>query len=192
VDVRIVAATNRDLAAEVKRGTFREDLYYRLNVVPLVLPPLRDRREDIPLIAHHLLRRIAREQDKEINAISPTAMQVLVAHPWPGNVRELENVVRRAVVLAPSNVIQPDDLALGPVLEAPRMLPFGEAKARVVEEFERAYLTSVLVAAGGNVTRAAEMAEKDRKSFWELLQKHKINPRQFKPRRPTDGGEAPA
>jgi DNA-binding NtrC family response regulator len=192
VDVRIVAATNRDLAREIKAGRFREDLYYRLNVLPVRMPALRERRDDVPLLADLLLKRFTAEAGKAIVGLSPAAVQKLVGHGWPGNVRELENVLRRAVVLSLHQVIEPSDILLGEFGEedAPERLSFQDAKARVVSEFERGYLVAVLAAHAGNVTRAAEAAGKDRKSFWELLKKHGIDARRFRPEGSAAGGGA--
>jgi len=120
VDVRIVAATNRDLAQLVREGKFREDLYYRLNVVSLRLPPLRARTEDIPLLAAFFLKRYAAEAGKNIRGFSPDGMAALQAHPWPGNVRELENAIERAVVLCPSDLLTVDHLSLPTAVTAPR------------------------------------------------------------------------
>jgi transcriptional regulator with PAS, ATPase and Fis domain len=110
VDVRVIAATNRELAAMVSKGTFRPDLYHRLNVVAITLPPLRERREDIPLLAQHLLERLTTSVHREIQGISPSAMDLLTTYDWPGNVRELQNVMERAVVLGSADTIQPEDL----------------------------------------------------------------------------------
>ena len=184
VDARIIAATNRELTAEVKAGRFREDLYYRLSILPLHLPPLRERPEDIPALCEHFLRHLAEEHAKGVTAIAPTAMQKLCSHSWPGNVRELENVIRRAVILTERSVLLPEDIVLTGLggeqgsIESP--LPFQEAKKKVIDDFERAYLIATLVANGGNISRAARAAGKDRKSFWELLCKHGIEASRFR------------
>jgi two-component system, NtrC family, response regulator AtoC len=170
VDVRIVAATNKDLADEVKGGRFREDLYYRLNVVTIQIPPLRERREDIPLLAEHFAAKHGRAEGA---AISAGARDLLVAHEWPGNVRELENVVARALALNPSGVILPEDL--------PDHLREGQAAAAplagvpaahdrpTLAELERRYAAQVLSETGGNKTRAAEILGIDRKTLYRLL-----------------------
>jgi PAS domain S-box-containing protein len=158
VDVRVVAATNRNLPAMIRAGTFREDLYYRLNVFPVTLPPLRERPDDIPLLAHAFLRRLARPAGRRITDISPRALDALVAYRWPGNVRELENVIERAVVLATGRVIDLDAL---PDLEAAPALPsLASTPAPVVEprqsptapltmqELERSYVEKALVETG--------------------------------------------
>ena len=172
VDVRVVAATNKDLAQSVKEGRFREDLYYRLNVVSICIPPLRDRREDVPLLAEYFAAKHGRADGA---AISAEARELLVAYDWPGNVRELENVVARALALNPSGVIIPDDLAdhvRG--LPAPsRGLGLG-ANVPVhdrptLAELERRYAAQVLRETGGNKTRAAEILGIDRKTLYRLL-----------------------
>jgi DNA-binding NtrC family response regulator len=178
VDVRIIAATNRDLKEAMDAGEFREDLYYRLNVFPLELPPLRRRREDIPALVGHFLRVFAGEQAAEYE-IDPDAMDMLVSYRWPGNVRELQNAVERAVVLCEDKQI---DRSLFPFLEpepgdssmeimAITALPYRDAMDRASASFQRQYLLEVLKRAGGNVTRAAEQAGIERESFHRLLRK---------------------
>ena len=125
VDVRIIAATNRDLSAAIKQGRFREDLYYRINVVPLTLPPLRERRDDIPELARHFLRRFAAESKRDFTELAPDALAKLVAYPWPGNVRELANVIERSIVLGTPPVIAPEDLPLEVLATASRKQPGG-------------------------------------------------------------------
>ncbi|OPY75229.1 MAG: Transcriptional regulatory protein ZraR [Syntrophorhabdus sp. PtaU1.Bin153] len=177
-DLRVVAATNINLENGVKDGKFRQDLFYRLNVIPINLPALRDRKEDIPLLAHHFLAKYSRDFGKECRGFSPEAVAVLSAHEWSGNVRELENVIERAVVFSEGTVIRPDDI----MLRVPRAvdLPassesFRMAKARVVEQFEREYIEGLLKTHRGNITRAAQAAEKNRRAFWELIRKHRID-----------------
>jgi DNA-binding NtrC family response regulator len=160
VDIRTIAATNRDLEEAVKAGRFREDLYYRLNVVRLRLPPLRERPEDIPMLAKHFLRKYCAETGKTMPGISAEAMELLKTHPWPGNVRELENAIERAVVLGGSSLISPADLGLrlgtpaGQSETAPDAMigPFHDS----VGQFKRALIRHALEAANGNQTRAAE------------------------------------
>jgi DNA-binding NtrC family response regulator len=169
VDVRVVAATNRDLEAAVKEGTFRADLYYRLNVVSLHIPPLRERREDIPLLAEHFAHKHGRSEGA---AISPAARDLLLAYGWPGNVRELENVVARALALNPSGVILPEDLPEairgGQPASAPVPgLPGSERPT--LAELERRYAAQVLRETDGNKTRAAEVLGIDRKTLYRLL-----------------------
>jgi DNA-binding NtrC family response regulator len=188
IDVRFIATTNKDLQAEVDRGTFRRDLFYRLSVLPIRVPPLRERVEDIPRLAQHFLAESARRAKKPVRAIAPAAMQALCRYPWPGNVRELENVIERAVIVARGDTITDVERFLTGEPERARVdlsLPFREAKARVVEEFERAYIAGVLEAHGGKLTAAAKHADMDPKNFWEKLVRYGL-------RRPANGeAEAP-
>jgi two-component system response regulator GlrR len=180
-DVRIVAASNLDLRKAASEDRFRRDLYYRLNVIPLNLPRLQDRRQDIVLLAQHFLKRYALEYKKSVADFSAQAMQKLLLHDWPGNVRELENVVERAVIFCRQNSIQDTDIGL-PVddqkSEAPRSLQ--EMKARVVADFEKKYIQDLLLAHRGNISRAAQVARKNRRAFWELIRKHQIDVQPFK------------
>jgi len=175
VDVRFIATTNKDLQAEVERGAFRRDLFYRLAVMPIRVPPLRERPEDIPLLAQHFLEVSARRSKKAMRAIAAPAMQALSRYAWPGNVRELENVIERAVIVAKSDTISEVDRFLTGNGEHARVdlaLPFRDAKARVVEEFERAYISGVLEAHGGKLTAAAKHADMDPKNFSEKLARY--------------------
>jgi len=179
VDFRLIAATNQDLWEAVAVGKFREDFYYRIHVIPVVLPPLRERQEDIPLLAHHFLQRFAQTVRKEVTGFSPAAMQQLMLYQWPGNVRELANVVERAVVLATDPLIAPDLLLLGRQATSPAKLePMLFKEARAV--FERAYLMQVLTATRGNVSRAAELSGRHRAEFYKLLRKYELDPASFK------------
>ncbi len=169
VDVRVVAATNRDMEAAVKAGTFRADLYYRLHVVSIRIPPLRERREDIPLLAEHFAQKHGRAEG---SAISAAAREVLVAHDWPGNVRELENVIARALALNPSGVVLPEDLpdsirATRPAPEPARLPDVSDRPT--LEVLERRYASQVLEETGGNKTRAAEILGIDRKTLYRIL-----------------------
>jgi DNA-binding NtrC family response regulator len=175
VDVRFIATTNKDLQAEVERGMFRRDLFYRLSVMPIRVPALRERTEDIPLLAQHFLEASARRSKKSVRAIAPTAMQALCRYAWPGNVRELENVIERAVIVAKSETIADVERFLTGEGDRSRVdlsLPFRDAKARVVEEFERAYIGGVLEAHGGKLTAAAKHADMDPKNFSEKLARY--------------------
>lgn len=176
-DLRIVAASNTDLRTAVKNGSMRQDLYYRLNIIPFSLPPLRDRREDIPLLARRFLSKYAAEFSKQVDGLSPAALRALLAYEWPGNVRELEHVVERAVVLAQGPIILEEDILLQS--ESEQEFSFQEAKGRMIEHFERTYISALLVAHGGNITRAAEAARKNRRAFFELMRKHNIKGRSF-------------
>ena len=176
VDVRVISATHRDLDAYKASGQFREDLYYRLNVVSLKLPALADRREDIPLLATHFLRRLAERYKRPALTFAPDAMALLISAPWPGNVRQLLNLLEQAVALATTNVI-PASLIQGSLREdASALVPFEEAR----KEFERDYLVRLLKITGGNVTQAALLAKRNRTEFYKLLQRHRLEPAMFK------------
>ncbi len=180
-DVRILAATNRDLKKAVDEGAFRNDLYYRLRVVPIEIPPLRERRGDILQLADHFLREISEEIKKPMKGFSAKAQELLVAYDWPGNVRELENVIERAVVLARDNTVMVADLPLeadaGSQLEAAGLvgLAYQEAKRRMVEKFDRAFFTRLMKDAGGRVAEAARRARMDRKNLYEKLRALEID-----------------
>jgi two-component system response regulator AtoC/two-component system nitrogen regulation response regulator NtrX len=164
VDVRVIAATNQDLEAGVKTGRFREDLYYRLRVVELTIPPLTERREDIPLLIDHFLKDAARRFQREVKPLTGEALRACVAHPWKGNVRELRSAVEQALLLAPGPEITPTDLfggaavpdGAGPIGQAALPASFREAKEAVVQSFEREFLGEALRRHGGNITKAAE------------------------------------
>ena len=182
-DVRVIAASNVDFLEAVRAGKLRKDLYYRLNVLLLTLPPLRERAEDIPLLATHFLKKYADEFDKLVSGIDADAIQKLILYSWPGNVRELEHIIERAVVLTESELISAADINLGgdgDECQPPRE-SFREAKAEFIRQFERGYIQKVLLAHQGNITRAARAANKNRRAFWQLIQKHHIDLRDFKP-----------
>lgn len=169
VDVRVVAATNRNLEKLVQQGTFRDDLFYRLKVVTITLPPLRDRREDIPLLAEHFVRRYGERSGKGVTRITPEAMQLLTEHPWPGNIRELEHSIERAVALANGQVLTPDDLAqeLRGTVDATLF-----RGAPTLEEVKRRYLAHVLQETGGNISRAATILGVERRSLQRMLRRY--------------------
>ena len=173
-DVRTIAATNTDLKLRVETKLFREDLYYRLNIVSLYLPPLRERLGDIPILAAHFLSRYGCQYDRGSLCLSSGAIQKLLAYSWPGNIRELEAVLHQAVLLAPSLTIQPHDIAISsPCLNAESAeASLRGAKNRIIEEFERGYLISLLARHEGNISRASKAAGKDRRSFQRLLRKY--------------------
>jgi len=180
VNIRIVAATNRELEAEVAKGRFRHDLFYRINVFPIRLPPLRERREDIPLLADYFLRAVAGGSDltSHVEGFTPEALAALAAHDWPGNVRQLENAVRRMVVSASGPRIGLGECraVLGnapPAITLDRAIePFHQARADAVAQFERAYLGLLLQAAGHNVSEAARRSGLDRKNLWLKLKRY--------------------
>lgn len=173
-DARIIAATNNDCDEAVKEGKLRYDLYYRLNIIPLRLPALRERRTDIPLLASHFLNKYATEFDRPDLTFDRDAMVTLSLRDWPGNARELENVVARAIALCEQNVITSQHLCL-PDDDGEPQKSFREAKASFVAQFERTYIQKLLIAYHGNITRAARAAHKNRRAFWELIRKHRIN-----------------
>lgn len=179
-DVRVIAASNIKLDEAVKAGKFRQDIYYRLNIIHLVLPPLRERRSDIPLLAGYFLSNCAEEYDKQASEFSPDALQLLLLLDWPGNVRELEHVIERAVVLSDRRVIRKEDIVLPSPETVVHVESFQEAKDRVIAQFETAYIQSFLLAHDGNITKAAQAAKKNRRAFWELIRKHHINPESYK------------
>jgi two-component system response regulator GlrR len=179
-DVRVISASNIDPEEAVREGTLSRNLYYRLNVVPIKLPPLRERREDIPLLAGYFLARYAAKFNKEVADFSREAMQVLALYDWPGNVRELEHVVQRAVVLTSEAVVGIADIVLPHLETTPGQESFKEAKAKVITRFEKDYVTKLLHAYDGNITQAARAAQKNRRAFWELIRKHQIDVREIR------------
>ncbi len=191
VDVKIVAATNTDLRYLVEARQFREDLFYRLNVLSIILPPLRNRKEDIPELARHFVARAAEEFGKGQVRLSPDAIKTLVNYAWPGNVRELQGVLHRAAAMATGDVIGAHELDLidqqssamvsTVVSEMTVSEPggFQAMKAKVVDEFERTYLCQILSAHQGNVSKAARAARKERRAFQRLLHKHGLHRRIF-------------
>jgi len=182
IDVRIIAATNKDLDKAVKNGSFRNDLFYRISVVPLFIPPLRDRRDDIPLLAQHFLITSAKRANKDLRGFTPAALNRLVTHPWPGNVRELENVVEKAAVMTRQDMITPDLLpSMGTAPDA-QLKPLTEAK----EEFEKTYLKNVLQLTGGNISRAAQFAGRYRADFYKMLKKYDLHPSTTKAKAEAD------
>lgn len=187
VDVRIIAATNKDLEKEVGEGRFREDLYYRLNVVPIKLPPLRKRKEDIPLLAKHFLAKYARMLNKDITIISQEVLNEMMAYDWPGNVRQLENLIERAIIMARGNTIThidlSDDLRRKKV-ESPGPLavhlPFKEAKERVIKEYERDYFMNLLIRCRGSITQSARVSQLDMKTLRRKMKEYGLKKKDFK------------
>lgn len=180
-DARIIAATNIDLVKAVRDGKFRLDLFYRLNVVPIALPPLRERKEDIHVLARHFLEKYAFEFDKDVSNFTGEAMHILLLHNWAGNVRELEHVVERAVIFAKQKSIDYDEIVLSQSEPRPLQAPsFKKAKAMAIEEFEKNYIIELLTASHGNISKAAKAAQKNRRAFWELIRRHKIDVHTFR------------
>ncbi len=179
VDVRVIVATNKDLESEVKSGNFREDLYYRIHVVPVDLPPLRERKEDIPLLAEHFLKETGKRMRKHVKGFSPMAIQKLMLYDWPGNVRELENTIEQAIALSRHDVLSEDSVLPSKDLSAEPLMPFREA----VEDFKKGYVVRLLEFTKGNVSKAAEMAGKYRADFHNLVKKYNLKPEDFKKQR---------
>lgn len=191
VDVKIVAATNTDLRYLVESRQFREDLFYRLNVLSVVLPPLRDRSEDIPELARHFVKHAAEEFGKGTVQLLPDAITKLVHCTWPGNVRELQGVLYRSVALATGHVLRAPDLDVSdqetggsivtviPDVTVTEQGGFQAMKAKMIDEFERAYLWQILSAHQGNISQAARAAKKERRAFQRLLHKHGLDRRLF-------------
>ncbi len=181
VDARMLAATNRDLEKLISEGKFREDLYYRLNVVTMVAPPLRERKEDIPGLVEHFIRKYNQIESQNIRGISPQAMAVLMSYGWPGNVRELENTIARAMALARGRVISSEDLPLGMMVKpaaSETELGFKDLKRKYLDNFEAGLLKHYLERARGNVRLAATYARIPRQSFHRLLKKYRIKDNQ--------------
>ena len=176
VNVRIISATHRDLETEIASGRFREDLFYRLNVVSFALPSLVDRREDIPALAAHFLAHLAAKYGKSLNGFSAEAMEMLVKASWPGNVRELYNVVEQAVALATTSIVPASLVENALSGRTAELASFESARS----EFERDYLAKLLKITGGNVTQAARLAKRNRTEFYKLLQRHHLDPKMFK------------
>ena len=187
VDVRILSSTHQNLEMAIAEEQFREDLYYRLNVVELTLPPLRDRREDIPLLANHFLARLAQKYHKHLNGFAPEALKALTLYSWPGNVRQLYNVVEQVCALATGLLVPPS--LVQRALRVPSVEILSLAAAR--ERFERDYLIGLLKVTGGNVADAARLAERNRTEFYRLLQKHGLTPDSFRSGDPVSPGRQP-
>lgn len=187
-DIRFVAATNHDLKTDIRDKRFREDLYYRLDVIRFDLPPLKDRSEDIPVLSHHFLKRYAALNHKQITGISDAAVKALMACEFPGNVRELENIIERGVIFCTTDTLTCRDLALDADRESPLArldpdvlkLPFRDAKERVLHMFHRQYIRSLLSASGGNVSRAADAAGIQRQYLHRLMKEERIETDDFK------------
>lgn len=176
VDIRVITATNKDLKKEVKEGRFREDLYYRIHVIPINLPPLREKKEDIPLLVESLLNKFNKQMRKKVKGLTPMTMQRLMSYNWPGNVRELENTIEYAMAMTQKNIITEDLILNTSSLSAEPLKSLKEAKAT----FEKSYLINLLEQTRGNISSAAEMAGKYRADFYNLMKKYNLKPRDFK------------
>ncbi|MCP4254184.1 MAG: sigma-54-dependent Fis family transcriptional regulator [Candidatus Scalindua sp.] len=198
-DIRLLAATNIDLQNLVEKKIFREDLFYRLNVVPLHIPPLRERKEDIPLLIKHFVEKYSREYNKPMKVIPVEVMNVLVSYSWPGNIRELENKIQQLVVMSTSSIISAKDIQLTTrepiskelviehinaakenIMNQSEIETFNVAKKKVNDLFERSYLTQLLAVCKGDIVSASKKAGKSRTAFWNLLKKQNLSPKQFR------------
>jgi DNA-binding NtrC family response regulator len=187
-DLRFIAATNHDLKTDIKENRFREDLYYRLNVIRFDLPGLKERKEDIPILSYHFLEKYARRNQKDIRHISPEALQVLLSLEYPGNVRELENIIERGVIFCRSDVLKVNDLQLDSEQnqiplgfnEDITQLPFKEAKDKMTHIFHRLYIQSLLSRSSGNISRAADVAGIQRQYLHRLMKETGIRAEEFK------------
>ena len=180
VDVRVIVATNRDLEDEVKKGNFREDLLYRVHVIPVYLPPLRDRKEDIPLLAEYFLKKYSQKMGKTVAGLNPLALQKLMRYDWPGNIRQLENTIEYAVAMTQHNMITEDLIFL---TKTESQEPFHESLKTLKaakNAFMRHYLINLLKTTKGNVSKAAEMAGQYRTNFHNVLKKHNVKSEDFK------------
>lgn len=176
IDVRLISATHRNLVEEMQANTFREDLFYRINVVNLVLPSLAERREDISLLANHFLEKFSQKHRKHLHGYSPEAMESLIQAPWPGNIRQLQNVVEQTVVLATANIIPVNLVQKALQVEGDAILPLELAR----QQFEHAYLIDLLKYTQGNVAQAAKLAQRNRTEFYRLLERHHLQASLFK------------
>jgi two-component system response regulator GlrR len=177
VDIRIISASNKEIETEVENGNFRSDLFYRIHVFPIRMPPLRDRREDIPLLVRHFLEKYAEKMNRKIKTLTPQALQGIMVHSWPGNIRELENVIECAVGMARDDVISEDLIVICQSRkDVSTFRSFKESK----QEFERSYLIELMKISRGNVSHAAKLSGKYRADLYALLEKHNLNPLEFR------------
>jgi two-component system response regulator GlrR len=177
VDVRVIVATQKDLESYVKQGQFREDLFYRIHVIPIHLPPLRERKDDIPPLVEYFLKKFNQQMKKEVKGLTPQAMQKLMLYDWPGNVRELENTVEYSVAMTRQDMITEDFiLQTKEVIDQEPLKPLKEAR----DAYEKSYLMHLLEICSGNVSKAAKLAGKYRADFYDLLKKHNLKSEDFK------------
>ncbi|GAX60157.1 response regulator [Candidatus Scalindua japonica] len=198
-DIRLIAATNMDLQLLVEENRFREDLFYRLNVVPFLIPPLRERKDDIPILISHFMKKYTGEYNKTIKGLPVNVLNVLVSYSWPGNIRELENKIQQMVVMSTSSVISAKDIQLTTrvpiseelviekinavkekIINQSEIETFNVAKKKVNDLFEQSYLTQLLIACKGDMVSASKRAGKSRTAFWNLLKKQNLSPKQFR------------
>ena len=180
-DVRIIAATNKDLAGLVKKAGFRDDLFYRLTIANIYLPPLRERENDIPILANHFLDRYSKLYSKDIKGFSPNAMMHLIHYPWPGNIREMENLIQETVIFSSNKWIEAADFNFMKEEENNFTLDsFQDAQKRNMEKFQKDYLKKLLSVFNGNVSKASRFAKADRRGFYRLIKKYNINPDMYR------------
>ena len=181
-DFRVICATNRNLEEAAAAGEFREELYYRINVFSIQLPPVRDRKSDIPLLVDHFVQKFALAMGKPVREVSPEGLDLLMRYSWPGNVRELENVVHRAVLMCDGPTIGCGDLVPAPAAsaEAASSRDYRSAKTRALEEFHRRFLSELVRAAGGNLSSAARLCGADRRVLGRLMRRYHIDPARFR------------
>ncbi len=182
IDVRVICATHKNLIEEMQANRFREDFYYRINVVSLEIPSLSTRREDIPLLANYFLANLNKKYHKKINGFAPEALEIMLLAPWPGNVRQLQNIIEQVVVLSTTPIITSKLVQKALQDNIFSMMSFDSAR----KNFEQQYLINLLKATQGNVTQAARIADRNRTDFYKLLQRHQINPILFKDSQPTE------
>ncbi len=176
VDIRIISASNKDINEEVKKGSFRSDLFYRIHVIPIRMPPLRERKEDIPLLVEYFLQKYAAKMNKQIKAVTPQALKKIMLYSWPGNVRELENMIECAAVMARDDVINEDMLVVADQKDESTFRSFKESK----HHFESSYLLELMKISRGNISQAAKIAGKYRADLYALLEKYNLNPLDFR------------
>lgn len=182
-DLRIIAATNGNLRRLVKEGGFREDLFYRMNVISLYIPPLRQRREDIPILVEHFMSKYCKEYGKPTKVLSEEAMMKFMSYSWPGNIRELENKIQQIVVMSTTSMINIENAEptfSEPISKEYEFEDFNAAKKKIISSFERTYLIRLLIEHGGNVVSAAKRAGKSRTGLWNLLKKYNISPGKYR------------
>jgi DNA-binding NtrC family response regulator len=170
-DVRIISTSNRDIGSSIQQGRFREDLYYRLKVIDIEMPPLRERREDIPILVQHFIHKFSKELKKGVSGVSEEALKILLNYSWPGNVRELENIIQRAITLSQHEVILPEDLPPSMLQETDKnVLEKAVQEKYTIDQLEKEYIRRILVEVGGNKSKAAEILGLDRKTLYRKLQ----------------------
>ncbi|UCE17780.1 MAG: sigma-54-dependent Fis family transcriptional regulator [Gemmatimonadota bacterium] len=183
-NIRIIAATNQDLPSLVNRGAFREDLFYRLDIISIHIPPLRERIEDIPILVEHFMNQYSKEFCMESKEVSHDTMKTFIGYSWPGNIRELENQIQQLLVMCPSELICAEDVQFSSLPEEQEenqeFEHFQTAKKRVVDDFEKTYLTQLLTEHKGNMVIAANAAGKSRTALWNLLKRHNLSPKEFR------------